>query len=62
MNLGSDSIVPQMCGYSAIDETYLPFVSSGFVPLTEHGEGVPVKILRDSDAISSFILASVLPF
>ena len=41
---------------------YLPFVSAGFVSLTRDSEKVPVKILRDTGALSSFILASVLPF
>lgn len=40
----------------------MPFISSGFVSLIENGERVPVKILRDSGALGSFILASVLPF
>lgn len=37
-------------------------ISTGFVSLTEQGEKVPVTILRDSAALSSFILASVLLF
>lgn len=45
-----------------IDAAYLTFVSSGFVSLIEDGEKVPNKILRDSGALGSFILASVLLF
>lgn len=55
------SLVSEECT-DEIDAAYLPFVSSGFVSLTEDGEKVPIKILRDSSALSSFILASVLPF
>lgn len=47
---------------SVIDPGYEPFVSSGFVSLVGSDEKIPVKILRDSGALDSFILSSVLPF
>lgn len=43
-------------------ETFLPFVSDGFVSLVGSGSKEPVKILRDTAAFDSFIQASVLPF
>ncbi|XP_030276904.1 uncharacterized protein LOC115583846 [Sparus aurata] len=45
-----------------VDVAYLPFVSSGYVSLSGSSEKVPVTILRDTGALDSFILASVLPF
>ncbi|KAK0145216.1 Retrovirus-related Pol polyprotein from transposon 412 [Merluccius polli] len=41
---------------------YHPFVSNGFVSLEGSDKKVPVNILRDSGALDSFILESVLPF
>ena len=41
---------------------YLPFVPSGYVSLSGSSEKVPVTILRDTGALDSFILVSVLPF
>lgn len=38
------------------------FVSDGFVSLGGNDSKVPVKILKDTGAINSFIRASVLPF
>jgi len=45
-----------------VDPGYHPFVSSGFVSLEGRNKKVPVNILRDSGALDSFILESVLPF
>lgn len=61
VKVSSDPLTSQVQEEVSIDKAYLPFVSTGFVSLTEQGEKVPVTILRDS-AASSFILASVLPF
>lgn len=47
---------------SAEFETFLPFVSDGYVSLVGSEVKVPVKILRDTAAFNSFIQASVLPF
>ncbi|KAK0144238.1 Pro-Pol polyprotein [Merluccius polli] len=41
--------------------SYLPFITDGCVSLPGH-DSVPVKILRDTGAVDSFILQSVLPF
>lgn len=62
VKVGSGQPSSQVREEVSIDEAYLPFVSTGFVSLTEQGEKVPVTILRDSAALSSFILSSVLPF
>lgn len=45
-----------------IDSGYAVFLSDGFVSLVGSETRVPVKILRDSGALDSFILDSVLPF
>lgn len=45
-----------------IDPGYLPFVSDGFVSLVGHEDRVPVKVLRDTGALDSFIVGSLLPF
>lgn len=41
---------------------YGPFITNGFVSLVGSPQKVPVKILRDTEALESFILESVLPF
>ena len=46
---------PQSCDFSA-------FISDGVVSLVGGDEKVPIKILRDTGAVDSFILESVLPF
>lgn len=33
------------------DDAYLPFITSGYVSLTGHGEKVPVTILSDTGAL-----------
>ena len=48
--------------YSLGFDSYLPFVTEGFVSLLEGDDKVPVKILRDTGAFDTFIVASVLPF
>ena len=45
-----------------VDPGYRKHVSEGVVSLVGSEEKVPVKILRDSGALDSFIVASVLPF
>ncbi|KAK0145445.1 Retrovirus-related Pol polyprotein from transposon 297 [Merluccius polli] len=44
-----------------IDLRFKPFVSAGFVSVTEKSDKVAVTILRDTAAYRSFILTSVLP-
>ena len=46
----------------AIDESYLPFISDGFVSQVGSDSQVPVKILRDTGAFDSYVLGSVLSF
>ena len=46
----SDQRSRQVCEKVTCD--YLPFVSAGFVSLTRDSEKVPVKILRDTGALS----------
>ncbi|XP_013856274.1 uncharacterized protein LOC106512139, partial [Austrofundulus limnaeus] len=41
---------------------YLPFIREGFVSLPGSNKKVPVKILRDTGAVDSFICADVLSF
>ena len=45
-----------------IDESYLPFISNGFISLVGSDIQVPVKILRDTGAFDSYVLESVLCF
>lgn len=42
--------------------SYSPFITEGRVSLVGEKEEIPVKILRDTGAMDSFILESVLPF
>ena len=44
------------------ESTYLPFISKGLVSLTEDGETVPIKILRDTGATQSLVVQDILPF
>lgn len=45
------------------ESSYRPFVSQGFVSLTDHENSyVPISILRDTGAAQSVILSSVLPW
>ena len=43
-------------------EDFGPFISEGLVPLPGSVEKVPVKILRDTGSLDSFVCKSVLPF
>lgn len=43
-------------------ESYRPFVSDGFVTQAGSNTKVPVKILRDTGAVNSYVVESVLPF
>ncbi|KAF7644970.1 hypothetical protein LDENG_00212940, partial [Lucifuga dentata] len=47
---------------STTEKAYSPFITHDFVSLTEGGERVPVRILRDTGALDSFILVFVLHF
>lgn len=47
---------------SEIDAGYAPFLSDGFVTLIGGDEKVPLRILRDSGALHSFVRAAILPF
>ncbi len=42
--------------------TYAPFITEGRVSLLDGSVEVPIKILRDTGAVDSFILESILPF
>ncbi|XP_039522080.1 uncharacterized protein LOC120478215 [Pimephales promelas] len=43
-------------------KSYLPFITEGFVSLKGSKEQVRIKILRDTGAFDSFIVAATLPF
>ena len=44
-------------------EIYEPFLSDGFVSLnSDYAQSNPIKILRDTEASQSLILADTLPF
>ena len=44
-------------------EIYEPFLSDGFVSLnSDSAQSTPIKILRDTGASQSLILADTLPF
>ncbi|XP_033942524.1 uncharacterized protein cep104 isoform X1 [Pseudochaenichthys georgianus] len=59
----SESVIQALVSeHEEIDPGYKAFVSDGFVSLVGRKEKVPVKILRDSGALDSFIVGSVLPF
>lgn len=45
-----------------VDESYGPFIRTGFISLVGSHNKVPVRILRDTGAIDTFVAASVLPF
>ena len=45
-----------------VDEAYRPFVEKGYVSLVGSSQKVPVTILRDTAALGTYILESVLPF
>ncbi|KAG1664755.1 hypothetical protein GQR58_019691 [Nymphon striatum] len=46
-----------------IMKTFQPFISDGFISLSsDFSEAIPIKILRDTGASQSLILASTLPF
>ena len=73
---GSTSSRPVVCAASVVGSgfpemaalgtpelgSYLPFITEGFVSLVGSRERVRVRILRDTGAADSFIVASVLPF
>ena len=46
---------------SAKKDEYNPFVFKGYISLTENGDKVPVKILRDTGATQSLLVEGVLP-
>ena len=52
----------QRAPVSRSESTYLPFVSEGLVSLTEDGDTVPIKILRDTGATQSLMVQDILPF
>ena len=51
-----DQVMPGM----SLEEEH-PFVSEGFVSLTEEDEQISIKILRDTEASQSLMIQSVLP-
>ena len=51
-----DQVKPGM----SLEEEH-PFVSEGFVSLTEEDEKIPIKILRDIGASQSLMIQSMLP-
>ena len=53
-------VVPQDLT-SCQNQCYNPFISKGFVSLSEHGEKVPIDILRDTGATQSLLVDGVLP-
>ena len=52
----------QRAPVSRPESTYLPFISEGLVSLTEDGDIVPIKILRDTGATQSLMVQDILPF
>ena len=47
----------------SVMEIYEPFLSDGFVSLSsDYAQSTPIKILRDTGASQSLILADILPF
>ena len=47
----------------SVTEIYEPFLSDGFVSLnSDYAQSIPIKILRDTGASQSLILADTLPF
>ena len=56
-------ILTKTSATDSIMEIYEPFLSEGFVSLTsDSAQSAPIKILRDSGASQSLILADTLPF
>jgi len=59
-------VIPQDQGTPAVQSAssrdhYNPFISKGFVSLSEHGEKVPIDILRDTGATQSLLVNGILP-
>lgn len=44
------------------NSSYAPFITDGFVSLSDSMDKVPVKILQDTGSSESFVLESALPF
>ena len=56
-------ILAKTSATDCIMEIYEPFLSEGFVSLTsDSAQSTPIKILRDTGASQSLILADILPF
>ena len=56
-------ILTKTSAFDSIMEIYEPFLSEGFVSLTsDTAQSTPIKILRDTGASQSLILADTLPF
>ena len=56
-------ILAKTSATDCIMEIYEPFLSEGFVSLTsDSAQSIPIKILRDTGASQSLILADTLPF
>ena len=47
---------------SSVMEVFEPFISNGFVSLSSDSSATPIRILRDTGASQSLILADALPF
>ena len=60
-----ESVIPtaqttaQSASYN--NQCYNPFISKGFVSMSEHGEKIPIDILRDTGATQSLLVDNVLP-
>ena len=57
---GRSSVPFSLCEPDVL-EAYVPFIRDGFLSLVGNDVKVPIKILRDTGAYDSYIMASVLP-
>ena len=58
-----DPIQTERPATDSVMEIYEPFLSDGFVSLnSDYAQSTPIKILRDTGAFQSLILADTLPF
>ena len=46
----------------SVQDSYHPFISSGFLSVQEFDMPIPIKILRDTGASQSLLVEGVLPF
>lgn len=57
-----DEFLQSQVSSDSHSNAFSAFISDGVVLLVGDGKQVPIKILRDTGALDSFVLESVFPF